>query len=296
MRHRHTLLSFAFLLCLGGAALGQTAPTIVFSEFFEKMFIIDPENGSLVPTPISALGVGTIDEIAIESSGMVLGIGFNELIRINPVTGSVQTVAQLESGTFSGLALEADGTVVAVGNSVVNRINPVTGEVVEIADDTFFGPRKVAVAPSGDIYVTEFFEDLIRINPVTLAKNTVTLQSDIGSPNHIDVFPDGDLAILNLGRELYRVDPISGSVDFIGDDYATFIHGIGIDGDGDVLIATSDAVLSVDPDTNFTSIVAFDEPFFSPHDVAFGEVLIPEPAAGLLLASVCLCWVRRRAS
>lgn len=295
MLDRHALLPFALPLCLCGVSFGQTAETVVFSEFFEKMYTVHPDNGSLVPTPISPFDAGVIDEIAIESSGMVLGIDANELIRINPVTGSVQAVAQLASGAFSGLALEADGTVVAVGGSAVHRIDPVTGAVAQIADDTFFGPRKVAVAPAGDIYVTEFFEGLIRINPVTLARNTVALQSGIGGPNHIDVFPDGDLAILNLDGELYRVDPVSGGVGFIGDGYGTFIGGIGIDGQGQVLIATSDSILRVNPDNNATSTVAFDEPFFNPHDVAFGAVLVPEPAGALLLAAAGLCLVGRRA-
>lgn len=299
-----TVRRWAALVCasavsFGAHALSTINDALVISEFFDHFELIDPSGPSATELFLHPSNPNPGPrQLVLESTGTLLFTQSTFLRRYDPATGLVTDVATAPTVFgFDTIALEADGSVIADDTNNVYRINPTTGQVDPIVSGlTFFNPQGVTVAPSGDIYVVEFFDDVHKIDPVTLVRTVIPTDGVYSTPKLVEALPDGRLAIWDSPNGLFVFDPVTGTSTPVPFDPGTSaVRGTAIGTSGQFLLATNNEVFEIDLLTGASTVLSPAETFFSPFDVVQGTITIPEPAsAGLLLAGLGLVGRRRR--
>lgn len=187
-------------------------------------WIFDPTDSSLRvlsrrPMP-GGIATGDDGRLFVANSA---GTGGN-LREVNPRTGETRRAGggALYSRPFDA-AVEADGRVVVVngtpnGIASVLRVDPDTGDTVVLSPtDQMIDPEKIAVAPNGDIFVSDFQVGLVRIDPEDGAQSVVPDSGTLSFNDDIEVEASGFLRVAEQGGDrMWRVDPLTGARDEIG--------------------------------------------------------------------------------
>ncbi|MFB8077514.1 hypothetical protein [Streptomyces sp. NPDC056013] len=240
------------------------------------VFRVDPATGE--PHTLSVAGdLQGASGIALEADGGVLVSkdrffpGTGALLRLSASTG---TQTEVTSGgrfaTPADVAVEVDGRILVAdafsgGSGAVLRVDPATGEQTVLSPgdgegDTPPRPVKLCTAPDGTILVVEQGmvggEDLssrvVRVDPVTGARTTVTSGGELRSPIGLAVAGDGGILIADanafagFGGGVIRVDPVSGAQTTVASG-GGFVgpRALAVEADGSLLVTDNEAVNGV---------------------------------------------------
>jgi hypothetical protein len=300
------VLFLTLVALLPSAALGLTTvqdpllpSELVFTEFFDDLFRMPPfaATPTVIPNAQAVSG-----PIAVDQNGMILF--FDETRRLSrfDVTTSIITPISsplpVTSSSRLRFALESpDSTLVLYGNDLF-RIDMNTGGIAELLNgdplyDGFFSANDLTVTPSGRIFVTEFFNTLWEVDPISGGARVVSPRDDL-IPQAMDTFPNGDLLIQDFSPDrLVRVNPDTGEVSLFSDDLPVFIDDFAVLANGDVVLTGegfglnfNGSIVRYDGVTGQRTILYQTSPFFSPGSIAVapGPVPVPEPATVLLVA------------
>ncbi|MEM9021051.1 MAG: hypothetical protein AAGC44_10845 [Planctomycetota bacterium] len=300
---RASICVYALLsLAVTGGVSAQTVlnNAIVITEFFDNFGLVDPSGPSAAPlllSPSNPFGTpGLPDQLLLESSGNLVFTDFAQVRRLDPLTGVISDLAMPSSASLIGLAMEADGTILATDPGALYRINPTSGLVTEIPNaEAFYGPGDLTVAGNGDIYLLEFFQDLLRVDPVTLAFTPVAVDRNYTNASLIEALPNGDLVIVDSQRDVYVFDPDTHTSTQVPIDLGTSVpRGSAIGTSGQFLLATNQALLEIDLTTGASVTLTPDETFFAPYDAVQGTITVPEPASATVLLGGLVMLNRRR--
>lgn len=298
---RHALASIAAAgVCFDASAVTMTAinDALVVSDFFDDFELVDPAGPATTPMFVSpSIPKQYPTQIVLESAGTILFLKDSDVRRYDPATGLVTDLATTPGPFLRNIALEPDGSVIVNDNQDIYRINANTGAVTTIPNpEIFYAPQKVTVAPNGDIYIQEFFDGLIKVDPVTLEFTTVPTDVSFTNSGLIEALPNGDLAILAFGNDLYVFDPDTNTSMLVPYTFpSAFPSGSAIGSNGQFLLATNKAVYEIDLDTGASTNLSPIGGFFTPRDVVQGDItIIPEPASLALVGLGVLTLARRR--
>lgn len=314
-----------------GAAPGDVLVTDfnAFPDGGGGVIRVDPVTGAR--TTLSANGAppggpGFADPagLALAPGGEVLVADLNAfggpggVIRVDPRTGARTTLSEnlmpFGGPSFhdpSGIAIDGNGDLLIADRSAfegssggVIRVSRETGVRTAVSHNaapaggpSFVEPAGIALAPNGDILVTD--EDafagssggVIRVDPVTGARTVVSANgAPAGGPSFVEpvgvvLAPDGDLLVVeedgfaDAAGGVIRVDPTTGARTLVSANDAPAgapsfrqPYGIALSSDGAALVADFDAfpgsgggVIRVDPVSGARRAVsALDEPAGGP--------------------------------
>ncbi|MFD9338484.1 hypothetical protein ACFWBF_29410 [Streptomyces sp. NPDC060028] len=232
--------------------------------------------------------------IAIEADGSVLVSkdrffpGTGALLRLPAGTGTQTEVTSGGKFTSPGdVAVEADGHILVVdgfaaGSGAVIRIHPVTGDQVVLALGEGVGdppprPVRLCVAPDGTVLVVEqamaggadLSARVVRIDPVSGARTTVTSGGELRSPIGVAVDGGGGILVADanafpgFGGGVIKVDPVSGAQTTVASGGAFVApQALAIEADGSILITDNEALngvgtlFRVNPSTGAQQVLA----------------------------------------
>lgn len=269
---------------------------LVFTEFFDDLFRMLPLHvtPTVIPNAHAVSG-----PIAVDQNGMILFIDDTDrLSRFDPTTSIITPInAPIANSSFNTFALESATTSLVLNGDDLLRIDMTTGGVSGLVNGDplnggYFSPNDVVVTSTGRVFLTEFFESLWEINPVSGAASVVSLDVDL-FPQAIAAFSDGDLLIRDFSpARLVRVDPDTGDVSLFSDALPTFVRDYAVLANDDVVLTGVESGLGVVYRYNSTTgqrmTLYQHSPFFSPQTIAVapGPVPVPEPASVLLVATL----------
>ncbi|MFJ8161126.1 hypothetical protein ACIRBY_09340 [Streptomyces sp. NPDC096136] len=258
------------------------------------VFRVDPSTGEVGQFSLGGELLGGTG-IAVEAGGGILVSkdrhfpGTGSVLRLDPGTGHQSEVSS--GGKFSaplGVAVEAGGSILvadgsAGGFGAVVRVDRTTGgqTVLSQGDGAGADPPVRAVglcvAPDGSVLVVEQNmiggEDLssrvVRVDPVTGARTTVTSGGDLRSPTDVVVDAAGRILVADanafpgFGGGVIRVDPVTGAQTTVSSGGGFVAPGaIAIEADGSLLVTDSDpggsdrTLFRVDPVTGAQKVLA----------------------------------------
>ena len=193
---------------------------------FGQVVRVDPTSGAR--TVASAVGIGGINGIVVESTGQIIVFEAYRVLRVNPTSGAWTIVSAATTGSgppldqLTCMAIDASGQLIAAGGltgggySVV-RIDPQTGARTALfsvpgpSGPSPPGPihglgipyfRGIAVEPSGQIITVMHGDKLVRIDPKS---GTLTTISTGANYSIIAVETSGHL-VARSDQSLLRVD------------------------------------------------------------------------------------------
>jgi streptogramin lyase len=155
------------------------------------------------------------------------------------------------------------------------------GLIAAIAVAASLMPAVPAAAKKGDIIVGDSnTAEVIRVNPKTGAKTTISDDSQLEHPSDTVFGRDGTIYVADYGvHAVFAVNPKTGATELVSDDplFST-PDGIALGPDGDLYVTNIDApngLLRVDLPSGSTSVVS-DDPL-----VADGPIGVVVPADGI---------------
>ncbi len=168
---------------------GDVGVTYVYAHTASELYRVDPD--TLAITRIGAFGWSNgsdqMTDLAVDKTGLMIGISFGSVYRIDPSTAQTTRLSSALSGDFNGLSfvpatmLGTSGDDVLVGtrasDGVVSRIDPMTGQVTTVGNMGGFSSSGDLVAASGTTVQTAdggFASDrLVRLAPGTFAATAI---------------------------------------------------------------------------------------------------------------------------
>ncbi len=137
-----------------------TEGAIIVPEFFEELYQIPTSGGTaidLLDSPVFDEVAG--QHLAIADADTAYIMDFSDLYRFDFSSGQITHVDQL-SFTPLELTLHSSGDLIAVAPDELVRVDPTTGAESSLYTEDFFGPSDAVSDPDGNIFLTEFFDAL----------------------------------------------------------------------------------------------------------------------------------------
>ncbi len=177
----------------GDATIGQT---FVYAHTSSALYRVDPDSLAIsMVGPFNwSNGSDMMTDIAIDKNGMMLGISYTAVYRIDPATAKAQLLSNGLTGMFNGLSFvpatqlgqTGDDVLVATRNEdgAVFRVDPASGHTTQIGD-------MAGYTSSGDLVSVDGFgtvltadnglsnDRLVRLAPQTFAATPIG--TDIGT-------------------------------------------------------------------------------------------------------------------
>ena len=206
----------------------------------------------------------------------------SQLVRFDPVTKGLTSLTSTLFPSAQGLAIEPNGNVLVVSGDDIFRVNLTSGMTTTLVDNAnvnggFFGPKGIAVGPTGRIFVTEFFKFAWEINAATGEASMLSLSRDLVHPNVVEVRSDGVLVVMESNTNLVRISPSSGVVDMMWYGLPGFSKDMAIESDDDILVTSTSGVFRFDASSGAQSALTWDRPFFNPLGIAVAPGACPRP-------------------
>ena len=294
-------------------ASGIAPGDVLIVDFFNDWLKFEPSTGQLfslpwTDRPFSILG----GKFTFDLDGTVIRPSNGSLIRIHPVTGNASPIGLPTIPGAADIAVTPEGDYViarpATTASIENGewLNGIdgglyyyrraTGELTAFPKPDQFSPNNVAVGVNGEIYVSEFFRGLVRIDFASgIIHEILAARREF---TDLDVLPDGQIAtaLFASSSSVQRVDPVTGNVTPLAAPFPAFRY-VAPDEDGGLWLTESSGLYYLDKFGNGPTL-AKSATFFSPWEIAFvpsgWTPPIPEPQSLSLAMAACLCSVRRR--
>ncbi len=209
-----------------GSGSGDVSVTFVYAHTASALYKVDPD--TLAITMIGNFawsnGSDSMTDIAIDKTGVMIGVSFTAVYRIDVTTAVATRMSDGLSGTFNGLSfvpaamlgMTGDDVLVGTRNAdgVVFRIDPMTGHASAIGNMGSFSSSGdlVAVTNFGTVQTADsgFAADrLVRLAPQTFAGTPVG--TDIGYSDIWGVaYWKGKIFGFTSSGEFVTIDPTTG--------------------------------------------------------------------------------------
>ncbi len=173
----------------GGNSDATDAMTFVYAHTDTTLYRVDPD--SLAVTMVGDFGwpllPDQMTDIAIDKNGMMIGLSFTDVYRVDPATAKATQLSAGLSGTFNGLSFVPATAIGQTGDDVlvatraddglVFRVDPMTGATTQIGNMGSFTSSGdlVAVAGFGTVQTTTGTSSdvLVRLAPSTFAATAI---------------------------------------------------------------------------------------------------------------------------
>ncbi len=181
----------------GGGGGGPPPPevTYVYAHTASELYKVDPDTLAITKVGLFTWSNGSdqMTDIAINKTGLMLGVSFTAVYSVDPTTAAATRLSDGLAGTFNGLSfvpaamlgMTGDDVLVGTRNAdgVVFRIDPMTGQANAIGNMGSFSSSGdlVAVTNFGTAQTADngFGNDrLVRLAPQSFAATAVG--TDIG--------------------------------------------------------------------------------------------------------------------
>jgi hypothetical protein len=158
-----------------GIDVGSGAVVFVYAHTSNELYHVNPDTlaVSLVGAffqrgadMVSHIPFWGVTDIAVDHMGAIIGVTFNEVLRIDPATAECTTLAPLVGRSlFNGLSWVTQGSsellVATASDGTVSRVDPMTGAVSPI------GMMGQGVGSSGDLVSVAKFGTLATVKTPT---------------------------------------------------------------------------------------------------------------------------------
>jgi large repetitive protein len=205
----------------------QGVMTFVYAHTSSQLYRVDPDTlaVSLVGNFTFPSGSDQITDIAIDKTGLMIGISFTSVYRIDPSNAACTTLSQNLSGLFNGLsfvpATEIGQTgadvLVATRNSngAVFRVDPMTGNTTQIGNMGNYASSGdlVSVATLGTLQTADNGvspDRLLRLAPNSFAGTPIGTTVGFGDIWGIAYWKNKVFGFTEAG-EFITIDPNTGA-------------------------------------------------------------------------------------
>lgn len=205
----------------------QQVMTFVYAHTSSQLYKVDPDTLAitLVGNFTFATGSDQITDIAIDKSGLMIGMSFTSVYRIDPATAACTRLAQGLSGMFNGLSfvpadqLGQSGPDVLVAtrnaNGAVFRVDPMTGATQQIGNMGNFSSSGdlVSIAGFGTLQTADNGinpDRLVRLAPSTFAATPIGNTIGFGDIWGIAYWKDKVFGFTE-GGQFITIDPATGA-------------------------------------------------------------------------------------
>ena len=179
----------------GGGGDGSVGVTYVFAHTASTLYKVDPDTLAITKVHdfVWSSGSDSMTDIAIDKTGLMLGVSATTVYRIDATTAAATKLSGGLTGQFNGLSFvpaamigqTGDDVLVGTRNAdgIVFKINPMTGQATQIGNMGGFSSSGdlVAVTNFGTVQTADngFSNDrLVRLAPSTFTASAVG--TDIG--------------------------------------------------------------------------------------------------------------------
>ena len=211
-----------------GSDGGTNTPgtTAVYAHTASTLYRVDPDTYNLQMIGAFAFQNGSdqMTDIAIDKTGMMIGVSFTKVYRIDVNTAQTTELSAGLTGTFNGLSfIPADqvgqtGDDVLVGtrnaDGLVFRIDPATGQATQIGNMGSYSSSGdlVAVANFGTVLTADNGispDRLVRLAPSTFAATPIGTSIGVGDIWGVAFWKDKIFGFTSAGQFL-TIDPTTG--------------------------------------------------------------------------------------
>lgn len=206
----------------------QQVMTFVYAHTSSQLYKVDPD--TLAVTLVGNFtfaggGTDQITDLAIDKAGLMIGISFTSVYRIDPATAACTRLSQQLGGTFNGLSfVPADqigqtGADVLVAtrnaNGAVFRVDPMTGGTTQIGNMGNFSSSGdlVSIAGFGTLQTADngiAADRLVRLAPSTFAATAIGTDIGYGDIWGIAYWKDKVFGFTEAGQFI-TIDPMTGA-------------------------------------------------------------------------------------
>jgi hypothetical protein len=207
-----------------GSGSGAPGTTAVFAHTSTQLYRIDPDTYQQTMIGTFSFGNDTMTDIAIDKTGLMIGVSFTKVYRVDPTTAATTLLSSGLTGTFNGLSFIPADQVGSTGDDVlvgtrnadgkVFRIDPSTGSATEIGDMNGY-------TSSGDLVAVEGFgtvltadngisnDRLVRLAPSTFAATVIGTDIGVAEIWGVGFWKDKIYGFTSGGKFL-TIDPATG--------------------------------------------------------------------------------------
>jgi hypothetical protein len=149
-------------------------------------------------------------DIAIDLTGRMYGVAYEELYRINPTTAAITWVGTLDDSA-NALTFLSDGTLVAAGDGGVITVDPATMRQSKVGGRGYTSSGDIVGLPDGYLYWSVEAgsnDDLIRVDP---SNGVCTRLGSIGAGGVYALgYADGELYGFTSQNKVVVIDATTG--------------------------------------------------------------------------------------
>jgi streptogramin lyase len=285
---------FVLLIHLGWCVLPAAAsspPTfspgdLVINEFFTGWNRVDPVTGQVTPLPYpEPPSFGAAENVVVDHSGhaffaSLIGTTLYDL----DLTGrQVSELVTFPSG-IDGIAVSNSDQIYVATNSAVVSVDRLNHTFQTLKTGAFFEAQAIVFNPiDGNLYVSEFVNDLWRINPITGQSSRVNVPDGAGAFwDDLVVLPNGNLIAVDSAREtMSRIIPSTGVTTTFSSQFPPFpMRSMTTDLQGNVIVTAASSIFRYNGTTGAQSVLTPSTTFFSAPGIAMVPVavtMVPEP-------------------
>ena len=150
----------------------EIATEAIYLSTGNTLYGYDPNTNSASAVGMFTLGGVTVTDmtdIAIDLTGRMYGVAYDELYRITPATAVLTHVATLDA-QYNALTFVSDGTLVAAGDNQVVKVDTSTGRTSRLGRNDYISSGDIVGLPDGYLYWSVeggSADDLVRIDPAS---------------------------------------------------------------------------------------------------------------------------------
>jgi hypothetical protein len=202
--------------------------TFVYAHTSSQLYKVDPD--TLAITLIGNFtfpggGSDQITDLAIDRTGIMIGISFQSVYRIDPSTAACTRLSQDLTATFNGLSFVPASEIGQTGpdilvatrntSGVVSQINPATGAATQIGNMGAFSSSGdlVSIANFGTVQTADngiAADRLVRLAPNTFAATPIGTNIGYGDIWGIAYWKDKIFGFTEAGQFI-TIDPTTGA-------------------------------------------------------------------------------------
>jgi hypothetical protein len=201
----------------GGTIIDTSDPEVatepVYLNTGSALYGYDPTANSASLVGNFTLGgarVTDMTDIAIDLSGHMYGVAYDELYRITPTSAELRHVATLDD-EYNALTFVSDGTLVAAGDSHVVTVDTSSGRTSRLGGGGYSSSGDIVGLPDGYLYWSTSGtgdDDLVQVDP---SNGQCTKLGSIGASGVFALgYAYGQLYGFTSGSKVLLIDSTTG--------------------------------------------------------------------------------------